>query len=208
VNDPPRPVADSKNATRNAALTFPASDLTANDAKGPDNENSQTLTVTGVTATADTHGTVSLSGGQVTYQSDATFTGPASFSYTVCDNGTTAGALDVQCASAIVNVNVSAPAVVCAVTATNNGPICSGNSAQLFASTSTPGVTFSWTGPNGFASSQQNPAGITQPGTYTVTITGSDCSSSASTVVSVNTSPPLPSARPRSTCAKARSPSR
>jgi DNA/RNA endonuclease G (NUC1) len=189
VNDPPIPVADSKSATRDVPLTFPTSDLTANDAKGPTNENGQILTVTAVTPGANTHGTVSLSGGQITYQSDATYTGPASFTYTVCDNGVTAGVTDVQCATGTVNVNVSAPTVVCSVTATNNGPICSGNSAQLFASTSTPGVTFSWTGPNGFASSQQNPAGITQPGTYTVTITRSECSSSASTVVSANTSP-------------------
>ena len=35
---------------RNSALTFPSSDLTANDSKGPTNEGGQTLTVTSVTA--------------------------------------------------------------------------------------------------------------------------------------------------------------
>jgi len=46
-------------------------------------------------------------------------------------------------------------------------------------------VTYSWTGPNGFTSSQQNPA-VCDSGTYTVTVaTGEGCSGSATAHVSI-----------------------
>src|SRR5439155_978806 len=54
VNDAPTANADNKSTPEDTALTFPASDLTANDSAGPTNENGQTLTVTAVTATANT----------------------------------------------------------------------------------------------------------------------------------------------------------
>jgi len=61
-----------------------------------------------VSATADTHGTVSLSSGTITYSPDQNYNGPASFTYEVCDNGTTDGAADSQCTTGTVNVTVSA----------------------------------------------------------------------------------------------------
>jgi hypothetical protein len=106
VNDPPTAVNDSKTASQNAALTFPAADLTLNDSKGPANESSQTLTVTTVTPTANTHGTVSLNAGQITYTPAFGFSGASSFTYQMCDNGFTAGLSDPLCSSATVNVNV------------------------------------------------------------------------------------------------------
>jgi DNA/RNA endonuclease G (NUC1) len=107
VNDPPTAIDDSKTATANNALIFPSSDLTTNDSPGPANEAGQVLTVTAVTPTANTHGTVTLSSGQITYTPAAGYTGPASFTYTVCDNGTTAGSADPLCATATVNVTVN-----------------------------------------------------------------------------------------------------
>jgi DNA/RNA endonuclease G (NUC1)/fibronectin type 3 domain-containing protein len=107
VNDPPTASADSTSTTANNAVTFPGSDLTTNDSTGPANEAGQALTVTNVTATVNTHGFVALNSGNVTYTPDAGYTGPASFSYTVCDNGTTAGSLDAQCTTATVNVTVN-----------------------------------------------------------------------------------------------------
>jgi len=60
------------------------------------------------------------------------------------------------------------------VTTANNGPICEGATLQLSASTVT-GATYSWTGPNGFTSSLQNPsipnATTAASGTYSVTLT-------------------------------------
>jgi len=108
VNDPPSATSDSKSTTANNAVTFPGSDLTTNDSAGPANEAGQALTVTNVTATVNTHGFVALNSGNVTYTPDAGFSGPASFTYTVCDNGTTNGSLDVQCTTGTVNVTVNA----------------------------------------------------------------------------------------------------
>ena len=107
VNDTPTATDDSKSTNEDTALTFAASDLTANDAAGPANESGQTLNVTSVTSTADTHGVVSLSSGQVSYTPDANYNGPASFSYQVCDNGVTGGLSDSKCASATVNLVIN-----------------------------------------------------------------------------------------------------
>jgi len=84
-----------------------AFDFAGNDSTGPANESLQSLTVTSVTATANTHGTVSLSNGTVTYTPDANFNGAASFEYQVCDNGNTNGSPDPQCTTGIVNVTVN-----------------------------------------------------------------------------------------------------
>src|SRR5437660_6023716 len=43
----------------------------------------------------------------VTYTPDANYNGPASFTYSVCDNGTTNGAADPKCATGTVNVTVT-----------------------------------------------------------------------------------------------------
>jgi endonuclease G len=124
VNDAPVAANDNKTAVDSAPLTFNASDLTANDSAGPANESAQTLTVSSVTPTADTHGTVVLSGGQVTYTSSTGYTGPASFTYTVCDNGTTAGAASSLCAvgTVLVTVNAAPPATHLTLTAPANVP--------------------------------------------------------------------------------------
>jgi gliding motility-associated-like protein len=63
------------------------------------------------------------------------------------------------------------------VEATNNGPVCWGDTLKLFGSPTVPSGTYSWTGPNGFSSSQQNPV-IPNPtaadeGAYILTINGS-----------------------------------
>jgi DNA/RNA endonuclease G (NUC1) len=107
VNDSPGAVDDSKTTDEDTQLSFAASDLTGNDSAGPGNESGQTLTVSSVTATANTHGTVSLNSGQVLYIPDGNYNGPASFSYQVCDNGTTNSAPDSKCASGTVNVTVN-----------------------------------------------------------------------------------------------------
>ena len=79
------------------------------------------------------------------------------------------------------------------VTAEDNGPVCIGSTLQLTGGTA--GMTsYSWVGPNGFASSEQNSSipGVTEEhgGTYTLTVTNSSgCVSTATTTVVVN---PLP----------------
>ncbi len=79
-------------------------------------------------------------------------------------------------------------------TAGNNGPLCTGSTLSLTASTIS-GATYSWTGPNSYTSSSQNPtvstsATTAMTGTYYVTATVSGCSGSAgTTAVTVSTAP-------------------
>lgn len=68
---------------------------------------------------------------------------------------------------------------------------CSGGSLNLYAF---GGVSYSWTGPNSFVSTNQFPviynAGASQTGTYTVTITDADgCTAQTTVNVTVNTAP-------------------
>ncbi|MDT4955327.1 MAG: hypothetical protein QOJ02_3465 [Acidobacteriota bacterium] len=102
VNDAPVVVNDDKSTPEDTALIFPATDLTANDSAGA-NEGDQTLTVTGVVLTPNTHGTIALISGQVTYTPDHNYNGPASFDYQVCDNGTPTA----LCGNGTVNITVT-----------------------------------------------------------------------------------------------------
>ncbi len=74
--------------------------------------------------------------------------------------------------------------------ASNNGPICAGETLALGAST-VAGGTYSWTGPDGFTSSEQNPsipgAGTAAGGTYSVTVTVSGCTSTGATTTALVT---------------------
>ncbi len=77
------------------------------------------------------------------------------------------------------------------ITASNNGAVCVSNPLLLFA-TPVTGAVYSWTGPNGFSSSQQNPivsnsASTAIAGVYSVSSTVSRCTSTASvTIVTIN----------------------
>jgi len=129
VNDAPVATDDAASTNEDSHVDLSAIDFAANDNTGPANESLQLLTVTSVSATANTHGTVSLSNGIVTYTPDANFSGAASFEYQVCDNGNTNGSPDPQCAVGIVNV---------AVTPVNDAP--SANSQSVTTNSNTPVV--------------------------------------------------------------------
>ena len=81
---------------------------------------------------------------------------------------------------------------------TSNGPLCSGNTLNLFASTGSVGIaTYSWTGPNAFTSGIQNPTipvvTTAASGTYNVTVTISGCTSAPGSVtVVINQTPATP----------------
>ncbi len=87
--------------------------------------------------------------------------------------------------------------------ASNNGPICAGSNLNL---STTGSGTYSWSGPNGFTSSSQNPvissATSAATGTYTVTVTSGGCSASTTTSATVNsgTSGSAPTASASSVC--------
>lgn len=87
------------------------------------------------------------------------------------------------------------PAAPASPIASNNGPLCSGTILNLTAST-IAGATYSWTGPS-FNSSNQNPTitnvQTTNAGTYFVTVTINNCTSTpATTTVIVNQTPAAP----------------
>ncbi len=93
------------------------------------------------------------------------------------------------------------------VTAGNNGPICAGATLRLTA-TSPTGTSFSWTGPNGFSSTLQNPAisNVTAAagGLYTVTTSDTNgCIGSATTLVTVGVGPSVTAGNDGPLCAGA-----
>ncbi len=142
--------------------------------------------------------TPTVSGATYTWTGPNGFTSalqnPTRSNVTTADAGTYSVTITVNgCTSAAGTTNVVVNATPATPTATNGGPYCTGATIQL----STPavsGATYSWTGPSGFTSSQQNPT-ATDAGTYFVTITVSGCTSAAgSTTVVVNPIPAAPSA--------------
>ncbi|MFY9307474.1 MAG: hypothetical protein WAQ28_00345 [Bacteroidia bacterium] len=78
----------------------------------------------------------------------------------------------------------------CPVTASNNSPFCGGSQLSL-AAVSIPDVTYSWTGPNGYTSIEQNPVINDVPqemaGDYIVTVTHASpaCTSKDTTTVDI-----------------------
>jgi gliding motility-associated-like protein len=69
-------------------------------------------------------------------------------------------------------------------TASNNSPVCVGNSVTLDGPT-IAGATYSWTGPNGFTSNLEDPVigsvGASEVGTYTLVVTVNGCASAPAT---------------------------
>jgi hypothetical protein len=97
-----------------------------------------------------------------------------------------------------VSFTAPAPCTVatCPVTAANNGPHCEGAQLNLTATTVT-GAAYSWTGPGGYTSNQQNPVinNVTaaMAGTYTVSVdVGGNCTSQSSTTVVITPFPGAP----------------
>jgi gliding motility-associated-like protein len=77
--------------------------------------------------------------------------------------------------------------------ASNNSPICEGETLELYAEPVT-NATYSWTGPNGFTSNQQNPiitnAQLANAGTYHLIVTlGGNASTPYPTDVTINALP-------------------
>jgi hypothetical protein len=88
-------------------------------------------------------------------------------------------------ATASVSITINIPSA----TAAANSPVCKGSTISL---SSSGGVSYSWSGPNGYTSSSQNPtltnATTAMAGTYTVTTTNAGgCTATATAVVSVQT---------------------
>ncbi len=131
------------------------------------------------------------------------WTGPNGFSSTLSDPGrpfaptaysglyTVVATFNGCVDSSIVNVVVdSTPAVP---TLSSNSFVCEGDTLKLFADCVTPAITYSWAGPSGYTSFDQNPvipvAPLTANGTYTVTVRRGTCTNSATIFVDVRPTP-------------------
>ncbi|MCP9769031.1 hypothetical protein EGI22_14025, partial [Lacihabitans sp. LS3-19] len=142
---------------------------------------------------------VSTSNGTSPYS--YSWTGPNSFTSTLQNPSIS----NVTSAEAGVYTVLVTDAATCFFTATasitvnalpvpnpgTNSPVCVGQNINL---TSSGGISYQWTGPNGFSSNSQNPtinnAALNQSGNYAVTVTNAlGCTASAQVAVSVN---PLP----------------
>ena len=165
--------------TPSGAITYSSLDYSTS------NTDSQPITTTGLTPGGIFLATpAGLSINPTTGAITPSTSSPGSYQVTyeitgACPNSTTTQ----------VNIIVTA----CVVIATNSGPICSGTTINLFAST-IPGATYQWTGPNGFTSNVQNPTNVPAPtdaGSYVYQVTATNGSDicSGSTFVEIATTP-------------------
>lgn len=100
--------------------------------------------------------------------------------------------LTVTTSGCSTSANITVSVVNPTVSASNTGPYCAGNTVQLNASSA---VSYTWTGPNGFTSSLQNPvianSTTLASGNYTVKVTLGTCTAIATTSVTVNPNPTI-----------------
>jgi len=96
--------------------------------------------------------------------------------------------------SAPATITISVNALASLPTAGNSGPICEGTAGNLNVNT-IAGVTYAWSGPNGFSSSLQNPnlgiANKLMAGEYTVKVSTAACGlmATSKTILQIRTSP-------------------
>ncbi len=144
--------------------------------------------------TIELFGTTFESGITITY----TWTGPGGY---LSDEQNPTDATAAGMYSLVVTVDgcVSEPASTEVVfgaapdaTASNSGPYCAGEAIALFGGTMTGGtvITYQWSGPNGYLSSDQNPTDAVLQGVYALVVEVDGCASEiASTTVVVDPSP-------------------
>lgn len=150
--------------------------------------------------------TVTATGGVITCLNNASLTlsgnassGGVSYSWTGPGNFTSAEQNPVVVGTGIYTLTVYNPATGCSgtdtalVTRNISGPnasassggslSCSGNSSVTLFASPTSGVRYRWTGPNNFASTEQNPV-VTTAGEYNLTVVSTEtgCSSIATSV--------------------------
>jgi len=104
------------------------------------------------------------------------------------------------CFSLPANIAVVIYPIPTAPVITSNTPVCENDTLNLFgpAPTAIIGTTYSWTGPNTFASTTQSPsitsAQLLNDGAYSLTVTENNCTSTPSTLTMVIIPTPQPDA--------------
>lgn len=106
------------------------------------------------------------------------------FTYTV-----TSGAGSTLCPlTNTANVQVQVINCTCSITASNSGNVCPGGNANISSTTVVDATSYSWTGPNGFSSTDQNVLSITPPttpGTYDYTVTATVPSGTCASITTI-----------------------
>jgi hypothetical protein len=106
-NDPPTANTDPLSVNEDVSISQPANFFLNNDLTGTNrNETGQSLAFTGVQTNSSTRGSLTFSGGNVTYTPPANFTGTDVFFYTITDNGLNGNGTDPQTATGTVTVTV------------------------------------------------------------------------------------------------------
>jgi len=167
-----------------------------------------TVTPQGVTTTANpvtaqitcTHPSVSLTGGSTTPGVTFGWSSPGGFSATGATTSVTTA--DVYTLTVTDPTNGCVTVLPGAVTKNVNAPVGLAASASdiiscftpvidLQGNSTTPGATFSWTGPNGYTANTAV-AETDQPGAYTLTVTNpaNGCTASTGTIVPADTASP------------------
>ncbi|OWY24109.1 hypothetical protein C7N43_23650, partial [Sphingobacteriales bacterium UPWRP_1] len=191
--------------------------LSVNDGKGNTANCQATVTVgPALAATAGSNspvcfgGTINLTAsGGVSYS----WSGPGSFTSTAQNPVRTGASLTMAGTYTVTVTNASgcssvANTVVSVVGSTTasisgNNSFCTGGTINLTASS---GTSYSWAGPNGFASTNAgislSPVTAAMAGTYTVTVSnGGGCTASASKTITVSASPTVVVSGSSSLCA-------
>ncbi len=198
------------NGGRNASIDVTTSgsySVTVTNNSGCQNNASVTVTVLPVPATptatsvnntscTSPNGSITVTaptGSNYTYSIGGAFQSATTFSNLSAGNYTLTVKNSSGCTST-TEVEVGATGNSVNATATANTP-CAGDMLQLTGASTTTGVTYAWTGPNSFTSTQQNPqisnATSANAGTYTLTVTetATNCTKIATVNVTVNALP-------------------
>ena len=151
------------------------------------------------------NGTLNLNAADATLGVAYSWTGPNGFTSVLANPvipNVTLAASGVYSVTVTVNNCVSVGGTVVQIdplpqpTASNNTPICAGDSIVLTSSSANGSDQYSWSGPPAFSSVLQNPvihgATVASSGTYTVTMILNGCVAQAFTNVIVNPIPPIP----------------
>jgi hypothetical protein len=169
---------------------------------------SNTTPPAGVTATASgsltcSRTSVTLTGSSTTSGATFSWTGPSGFTATGATATATAAGTYILTATnpatgctATATVTVTGSTTVpagLAITAANNVTqlTCSTNFTTLSGTSTTSGVTYSWSGPNNFTASS-SAINVFNAGTYTMTVTNpvNGCTASTSVAITANVTPP------------------